>query len=146
MSLLIESIGGVIIGPNKQVVIVNQNHDSWSLPKGRREPGESDEQCLRREIYEETGIKDISIIKQLGSYERSTIGLGGKGFDEKNRKRLTFYLCTTSQLELRPIDPDNPFAEWIDADEVPARLSHPEDVRFCEQQLPVIRDFLQQYA
>lgn len=37
----------------------------WSFAKGRTESGESLEQAARRELQEETGITDITIIGQL---------------------------------------------------------------------------------
>ena len=39
--------------------------DSWEDIGGRLGPSESPEEGLRREIFEETGIKDIEIIKPL---------------------------------------------------------------------------------
>lgn len=36
--------------------------DYWNFPKGHIEPGESEEDCVRRELFEETGIKDIRLI------------------------------------------------------------------------------------
>ena len=35
--------GGIIVNEFKEVVIVNQNHDSWSLPKGHVEKDETRE-------------------------------------------------------------------------------------------------------
>ena len=32
-------------------------YDDWTLPKGKAEPGESDEDCARREVEEETGLR-----------------------------------------------------------------------------------------
>src|SRR5205823_5605639 len=32
-------------------------YDDWSLPKGKRDPAETDEQCAVREVYEETGLR-----------------------------------------------------------------------------------------
>ena len=48
--------GGIIVNEYKEVVIVNQNHDSWSLPKGHVEDNETFLETAKREIYEETGL------------------------------------------------------------------------------------------
>jgi 8-oxo-dGTP pyrophosphatase MutT (NUDIX family) len=41
-----------------QVVVVHRpRYDDWSLPKGKRDPGETDEECALREIAEETGFR-----------------------------------------------------------------------------------------
>ena len=56
--------GGIIINEYKEVVIVNQNHDSWSLPKGHVEDNETILETAKREIYEETGLSDIEFIKR----------------------------------------------------------------------------------
>ena len=69
--------GGIIINEYKEVVIVNQNHDSWSLPKGHVEDNETFLETAKREIYEETGLSNIELIKELGSYERYRISLDG---------------------------------------------------------------------
>ena len=61
----VECAGGIIINKNNEVVIVNQNHDSWSLPKGHIDPGESNLETAKREIYEETGIIDLKLIKYI---------------------------------------------------------------------------------
>ena len=37
----------------------------WSFAKGRTEPGESLEQAARRELQEETGITNVTIVAQL---------------------------------------------------------------------------------
>lgn len=37
----------------------------WSFAKGRTEPGESLEQAARRELFEETGIRQVEIVAQL---------------------------------------------------------------------------------
>jgi 8-oxo-dGTP diphosphatase len=40
----------------------------WSIPGGRIEPGESDEQALVREVWEETGL-EVTCGRLLGSAE-----------------------------------------------------------------------------
>jgi 8-oxo-dGTP pyrophosphatase MutT (NUDIX family) len=133
-----QSAGGIVVGPTGQIVVVSQNGDSWSLPKGRLEPGETEEQAAQREIYEEAGLKDVEIVEKLGSYERPVIALGGIGEDKETIKHITLYLCKTTQTELRPVDPQNPEAIWVNRGEVTALLTHPKDKEFYEQQLPKI--------
>ena len=31
--------GGIVLNKNRKILVVNQNHDSWSLPKGHIDPG-----------------------------------------------------------------------------------------------------------
>jgi 8-oxo-dGTP diphosphatase len=40
------------------VAIVHRpRYDDWSFPKGKRDRGESDEECAHREVWEETGLR-----------------------------------------------------------------------------------------
>jgi 8-oxo-dGTP pyrophosphatase MutT (NUDIX family) len=40
-----------------EVLLVHRPHyDDWTFPKGKCEPGESDEACALREVAEETGL------------------------------------------------------------------------------------------
>lgn len=130
--------GGVVVGPDGRVVVVNQNGDSWSLPKGGLEPGETEENAARREIYEESGLSNLELIEELGAYERPTIGKGGAGEDAFKLKRITLFLFSTNQTELNPSDPDNPEAIWLDPGEVESKLTHQKDKEFYRQQLPKI--------
>jgi len=44
-------------GDQVEVLVVHrQRYDDWDFPKGKREDGESDEECARRETEEETGF------------------------------------------------------------------------------------------
>lgn len=57
--------GGVVIIDNKFVAI--ERNGIPDLPKGHIEKGESPEVAAIREVEEETGIKDLEIIKELPS-------------------------------------------------------------------------------
>ena len=140
------SAGGVVVGPDGRIVIVNQNNDSWSLPKGHLDPGESAELAAKREIYEEAGIAQLELIKELGTYIRPQIGKGGHGDHPTRMKKITLFLFTTNQKALRPIDPANPKAKWVEVDEVTGYLTHRLDIKFFESIIPDITSFLRTKA
>jgi 8-oxo-dGTP pyrophosphatase MutT (NUDIX family) len=61
MSSVVRAAGGVItragVGGEAELLVVHRpKYDDWTLPKGKAEPGESDEECALREVEEETGL------------------------------------------------------------------------------------------
>jgi 8-oxo-dGTP pyrophosphatase MutT (NUDIX family) len=56
---LVRAAGGLVTRPGRggvEVLVVHRpRYDDWSLPKGKAEPGESDEATACREVEEETG-------------------------------------------------------------------------------------------
>lgn len=123
--------GGIVLNSKKEVLVVNQNNNSWSLPKGHIDPGEDALGAAIREIYEESGIKeeDLILIKDLGSYERYRIALDG-GDDESELKIIYMFLFESKSEKLRPVDPANPEAIWVERDKVVEMLTHKKDKEF----------------
>jgi 8-oxo-dGTP pyrophosphatase MutT (NUDIX family) len=127
-----ETAGGIVLNNKGLVLVVNQNGTSWSLPKGHVEEGEDKLTAARREIYEESGITDLSLVRGLGTYQRYKIGIDGND-DRSELKTIYMFLFTTNQNELSPIDPDNPEARWVEKEEVGGLLTHPKDSEFFLQ-------------
>ena len=121
--------GGVVINKDGLVLVVSQNGNSWSLPKGHIDEGENKLQAAIREIYEESGINELELIKELGSYERYRIGLDG-GEDKSELKKIFMFSFKTSQNILKPIDPSNPEARWVKKEIVAELLTHKKDKEF----------------
>ena len=121
--------GGVVLSKNGQILVVNQHGNSWSLPKGHIKDGETKLAAANREIYEESGIKKLELVKELGSYERYKIGLDG-GDDNSELKTIFMYLFESVQEVLNPLDPDNPKARWVEKDKVVDLLTHKRDKEF----------------
>ena len=125
----VECAGGVVINANQEVVVVNQNHDSWSLPKGHIDPGEDRLTTAKREIFEESGITDLNFVKPLGEFNRYRIGLDGVD-DKSELKNIFIFLFKSSQKNLQPQDPSNPIAKWVPYNKVADLLTHPKDKEF----------------
>ncbi len=129
--------GGIVIGPQGDIAIVNQCGTSWSLPKGHLEDGESDEVAALREIAEETGLRDLENRGLLATYERSAVDVDGS-IDESRRKQIKLFLFVTPESRLEPEDPSNPEALWMAPEEVAATLTHPVDSAQLQALLPRI--------
>jgi ADP-ribose pyrophosphatase YjhB (NUDIX family) len=127
-----KSAGGVVLDCRGYVLVVNQRGRSWSLPKGHIEPGEEPLAAARREIYEESGLQELELVRPLGFYSRRKIAKDG-GEDGSEVKILTFFLFRSVQQDLKPIDPDNPEARWVEPAHVASLLTHPKDKEFFEQ-------------
>jgi ADP-ribose pyrophosphatase YjhB (NUDIX family) len=126
------SAGGVVTNSEGKVLVVSQHGTSWSLPKGHIDPGENALDAAKREIYEESGIRDLELIRELGTYERHKIGVDG-GEDGSELKVITMFLFRTSENSLKPVDPDNPEARWVEKSKVAPLLTHEKDKQFFER-------------
>ena len=124
-----KSAGGVVLNRKGKVLVVNQHGNSWSLPKGHIEEGESPLAAAKREIVEESGITNLTFIRSLGNYRRSKISLDG-GEDTSEMKNIYMFLFSTEQEVLHPRDPENPEARWIDKKKVARMLTHKKDKEF----------------
>ena len=125
-----ESAGGIVLNKRGRVLVVSQRGISWSLPKGHIEKGEDKMAAALREIEEESGIRRLTLVKDLGTYSRYKIGLGDIKEDTSELKVIHMFLFTTDETKLRPIDPAHPEARWVYADDVEALLTHPKDKLF----------------
>ena len=121
-----ESAGGVVLDARGRVLMVSQHGTSWSLPKGHIEAGEDALAAARREIYEESGVNQLELVGELGSYRRHRIGRDG-GEDGSELKKIHLFLFRTTQTELAPLDADNPEARWVEPRRVAEMLTHPKD-------------------
>jgi ADP-ribose pyrophosphatase YjhB (NUDIX family) len=123
------SAGGVVTNSEGEVLVVSQHGTSWSLPKGHIDPGEDAVAAAKREIYEESGVRDLEFIRELGTYERHKIGVNGDD-DRSELKVITMFLFKTKEKLLKPVDPDNPEAKWVEKSKVPLLLTHEKDKDF----------------
>ena len=119
----------MVLNAEGRVLVVSQNGTSWSLPKGHVEEGEELLEAARREIYEESGVRELELVRDLGSYSRHRIGRDG-GEEQTELKTIHLFLFRTDETALSPVDPNNPEAVWVEKGGVAALLTHPKDAEF----------------
>jgi 8-oxo-dGTP diphosphatase len=87
-----------------EVLVVHRpRYDDWTFPKGKREPGETDEECALREVEEETGLR-CALEEELPS----TSYVDGKG----RPKLVRYWRLRVVGGELRFVrEADN--ARWL---------------------------------
>lgn len=49
-----------------EILLIQDSKDRWTIPKGHIEPGETAKITAKREIEEETGLKNVNVLSWLG--------------------------------------------------------------------------------
>ena len=63
--IMVTAAGGLVQNEKNQVLLIFRR-GSWDLPKGKLDKGEKLEECALREVREETGIIEVSLLGPLG--------------------------------------------------------------------------------
>jgi 8-oxo-dGTP diphosphatase len=54
---VVRAAGGIVVRGGRLLLVHRPKYDDWTFPKGKAEPGESDQDCAVREVEEETGLR-----------------------------------------------------------------------------------------
>lgn len=139
-----DTAGGIIVRNDGKIVLVNQGHNVWSFPKGGIEDGEEPLTAALREVEEETGLADLQLVSELGSYKRRRIAKSGIGEDtSRPEDTRTFFLFKTKAEEVRGDGREIVEARFVSIDEALAMLMHPKDAEFLRSVRNKIEEALQ---
>ncbi len=62
--------GGIVFRRGKdnkiEILLIQDAKDRWTIPKGHIEEGEAAKETAKREINEETGLKEMNVLNWLG--------------------------------------------------------------------------------
>ncbi|MFO7718902.1 MAG: NUDIX hydrolase [Gillisia sp.] len=61
---VVNAAGGMVYNDKKEILFIYRNK-RWDLPKGKVEDGETMEESAIREVMEETGVRDLEIVRFL---------------------------------------------------------------------------------
>ena len=137
------SAGGIVARlENNETYIALIGEDGlngYVLPKGHVDPGETLEQAAVREIAEEAGLSQLTLVAPLGVKERLD-------FDKRAWKKTHYFLFLTNQIEGRPTDPQHDYeVKWFPLDAVP-KLFWPEQTQLIKENRERIVELAQAFA
>ena len=121
---------GVIILNNENKVFVGKRRDNpidkWQMPQGGVDSGEDYLMAMKRELYEETSIKNIKILRELDGffeYELPTNLVGkiwkGKFRGQKQKWFITKFIGDEKEINLDTKHPEFIDWKWISPKQLP---------------------------
>ena len=99
------------------LLVHRPKYDDWTFPKGKAEPGESDEECAVREVEEEAGLRCV-----LGAELPSTHYTDSRG----RPKRVRWWRMEPVGGEFTPSDEVDEI-RWLTREEAAELLSYDRD-------------------
>lgn len=118
----------IIIKDNCVLMIRTIDSNSWSIPSGGVEVGETLEEACIREVAEETGY-EVKIVKEL--HTKKTI-------IKEYKVTTQYFLCEITGGDIQYKDPDEEIEEisWMNSSEISKLIyTYPEDQEVIEQLL-----------
>ena len=113
-------VGVILLNKSNKVFVakrIDNPKDFWQMPQGGVDDGEDYLAAALRELYEETSIKEVELIKEIDetlTYELPENLLGiiwkGKYRGQKQRWFLMRYLGNEKEINLKTNNPE--FLEW----------------------------------
>jgi 8-oxo-dGTP diphosphatase len=115
------------------LLIHRPRYDDWSVPKGKRDEGESDETCALREMEEETGI-----VGELGAPLPTALYTDHRG----RPKEVAYWLMEIADGEPVAFEPNDEVDAlgWFGFDDARERLSYPLDQGLLDEARRVVEE------
>jgi 8-oxo-dGTP pyrophosphatase MutT (NUDIX family) len=135
-TVVVRAAGGVVWqrgadGVIEVVLVHRSRYDDWSLPKGKVDPGETDEEAARREVEEES-----TVVGLLG------VELAGTTYiDRSGRTKTVRYWAMTTEGGAPSGSNEVDDARWLPITEAKRRLTYDRDIPVLDSLLSAIGDF-----
>lgn len=111
---LVRAAGGFIKNEKKELLMIYRK-GKWDLPKGKIDKGETPEECVVREVKEETGLKNVQLIAPL----TTTYHTYHEGSRFILKETIWYWMMAESKQELHPQkEEDINEAKWVNEEEL----------------------------
>ena len=143
---------GVIVLNNENKVFVGKRKDNpvdrWQMPQGGVDIGESYLSAMKRELYEETSIKSIKILKEINGFfeyelPKNLVGIiwKGKFRGQKQKWFITRFIGNENEINLQTENQEFIEWKWIIPDELPRTIVDFKKKMYVEL-LEILKDFI----
>ena len=143
---------GVIVLNNENKVFVGKRKDNpvdrWQMPQGGVDIGESYLSAMKRELYEETSIKSIEILKEINGFfeyelPKNLVGIiwKGKFRGQKQKWFITRFIGNENEINLQTKNPEFIEWKWIIPDELPKTIVDFKK-KMYDELLKTLKDFI----
>ena len=143
---------GVIVLNNENKVFVGKRKDNpvdrWQMPQGGVDIGESYLSAMKRELYEETSIKSIEILKEINGFfeyelPKNLVGIiwKGKFRGQKQKWFITRFIGNENEINLQTKNPEFIEWKWIIPNELPKTIVDFKKKMYVEL-LEILKDFI----
>jgi putative (di)nucleoside polyphosphate hydrolase len=122
-------VGAIVLNNHNKVFVGKRKDnpvDNWQMPQGGVNSNEPFLAALKRELYEETSIKNIEVIKELDEWYQYDLPdnlLGkiwkGKYRGQKQKWFVVKFLGNDSEINVKTKNPEFIEWKWINFDELP---------------------------
>lgn len=123
-----EKSAGVIIFRKRdgkiEYLVLLRNPKYWDLPKGNIETREEEETAAKREVFEETGLKEIKIIPGFKEKEHYFYRMN----NELISKDVVFFLAETKNEKVK-ISKEHVGFEWLTSEEAVKKVKSKETMK-----------------
>tara|TARA_B100001250_G_C19498810_1_gene656482 strand:- start:125 stop:595 length:471 start_codon:yes stop_codon:yes gene_type:complete len=121
-------VGAIVLNRENKILVgkrADNPIDKWQMPQGGVDKGENFISAMRRELKEETSIKNIKILKQIDQwfeYELPKNLLGiiwkGKFRGQKQKWFVVRFIGNESEINLKTKHPEFIDWKWIEVDDL----------------------------
>ena len=143
---------GVIVLNNENKVFVGKRKDNpvdkWQMPQGGVDIGESYLSAMKRELYEETSIKSIEILKEINGFfeyelPKNLVGIiwKGKFRGQKQKWFITRFIGNENEINLLTKNQEFIEWKWIIPDELPKTIVDFKRKMYVEL-LEILKNFI----